>query len=613
MLGLVLAAMPVGPAPAFWHPDGSGAGAASTGTLAPPTDVSTVSSVTGVSVAWTPSTSPVPVAYIVTRTGASGDTDACGTGAAPTADAACIDTGVPAGAYTYLVTATQHTWTAISAPSGSVVVAHTVLGPAASFSVLGSTTVASTGDTTLSGDLGVSPSGTVSGFPPGIVGGDIHLADQLAADARSALVVAYDEADNRVPDTEFAGDLNGAVFTPGVHHTGAAMALTGSMTLDALGDPEAVFVFQVDAALNAAADSRVLLTGGARAENVYWQVLGAATIGADAIFAGTIMTPAAIVFGLDAELLGRALALGSVTMSGNAIRFTIAPPPSVTITGGATRVTKDTTPSIEGITDAAPGSAVTVTVGGRATSTTVQVGGTWSTVADELAAGVYVVEVRVRDAAGNNGIAAQQLTVEVSPAPIGLGESATYSVLSGSNVVGTGSSALDGDLGVSPGTSMTGFPPGTVGGAIHLGDDEAALAIASLEAALADGASRVGHTQFSGDLNGRVFHTGVHDTSAAMSLTGTVTLDAEGDPDAVFVFRMPAAMDTAAGSVVSLTGGAQASNVYWIVDGAATLGGASSFEGTILARGAITIGALTRITGRALSLATVTLDGATID
>jgi hypothetical protein len=142
------------------------------------------------------------------------------------------------------------------------------LGTAATFSVLAGTGVVSTGATNLSGDLGVSPSIVITGFPPGTVGGTIHAGDAAAARARSDVVTTYNDAADRTPDSTFAGDLNGQTFHPGVYRTAAAFALTGTLTLDAEGDPNAIFIFQVGAAMNTAAASNVNLIGGAQASHV---------------------------------------------------------------------------------------------------------------------------------------------------------------------------------------------------------------------------------------------------------------------------------------------------------------------------------------------------------
>jgi hypothetical protein len=479
--------------------------------------------------------------------------------------------------------------------------------------VLGGIGVTSTGFTTVSGDLGTSPSGTVVGFPPGIVAGTIHAVDPIAAQARADLNVAYDTADNRVADAEFSGDLNGRTFFAGVYHTAAALALTGTMTLDGQNNPNAVFIFQVDAALNTAAASHVNLINGAQASNVYWQALGAAGIGADATFAGTIMAAGAITVGANSELIGRALSKDMVTLGNNAIRFTAASPPTITITGGSSAVTKDTTPTLAGTSSAATGRVVTVTIAGQTLTTTVLANGTWNVTAAALIAGSYPVVASVRDAAGNAGTTSQTLAVEVNPAPVAIGATAPFSVLAGvAGVTSTGATTVSGDLGVSPGTAIVGFPPGIVAGTTHAGDATAAQAQADLTLAYNDADNRVPHTQIAGDLNGRTFHAGVHHSIAAITLTGTLTLDGEGDPNAIFIFQVDAALDTAASSHISLINGAQASNVYWQVLGTVGTGATSTFAGTILANGAITIGAGSELIGRALSKGGVTLGNDTI-
>ncbi|AMT81062.1 antifreeze protein [Arthrobacter alpinus] len=107
--------------------------------------------------------------------------------------------------------------------------------------------------------------------------GETHSSDLNAAQAKSDLLSAYNDAAGRVPTApDFAGDQNGKTFTPGIYHTAAAFTLTGTLTLDGQGDPNAVFIFQVDAALNTAAGSTITLVNGAQAPNVFWQVLGAA-------------------------------------------------------------------------------------------------------------------------------------------------------------------------------------------------------------------------------------------------------------------------------------------------------------------------------------------------
>jgi hypothetical protein len=190
---------------------------------------------------------------------------------------------------------------------------------------------------------------------------------------------------------------------------------------------------------------------------------------------------------------------------------------------------------------------------------------------------------------------------------VDLGSAGTYSVLAGTAVTNTGPTYIAGDVGVTPATSIVGFPPGTIGGSVHAGDPQAAQALTDLQTAYSDASSRTPNASFAGDLNGQTFYPGVYDTTSALALTGTLTLDGQGNPNAVFIFQVGAALNTAAASDINLINGAQATNVFWQVDGAAGTGAASSFSGTIMAAGAITIGAAATLTGRALSDGTVTL------
>lgn len=507
------------------------------------------------------------------------------------------------------LTAATSTEFAVTAPP--------LLGAARTFSVLAGTAVVNTGVSSISGDVGVSPGTAISGLGPHDVGGELHAGGVEAAHAQEATALAYAELAARpVPaENELVGDLGGRTLGPGVYHSTAALALTGVLTLDAQQDPDATFVFQADAAFDTAAGARIQLVGGAKAANVFWVVAGAAGAGAASQLAGTILSHGAITLGAGTALTGRALSTGTVTLAGNSVRFTSDLPPTMTIAGGATRTSKDPTPTISGTTTAPAASPVTVTLEGQVLSTTAAVDGTWAVTASTLAAGVHQVVAKVRAPSGDGASAAQALTVEVNPQPVVLGTAASFSVLASTGVVSTGVTHLSGNLGVSPSASVTGFGPsegGTLDGSIHAADVVASTARDDLVAALDDASTRLPHTEIAGDLGGRTFHGGVHHITAALALTGAVVLDGEGDPNSVFIFQTDAAFNTSAGSTVVLAGGAQASNVFWIVTGAAGSGANSSLAGSVLARGAITLGAGTTLEGRALSLGTVTLASNTL-
>jgi hypothetical protein len=482
------------------------------------------------------------------------------------------------------------------------------LGVAGHYSVLAGTAVVSTGATAVSADVGVSPGTSVTGLTSRQVGGDIHAGDTNAAQAQVDMNRAYDELAD-LPATGLEGDLGGRTIRPGVYHSNAALALTGNLVLDGENDPDAVFVFQVGAAFDMAAASSMVLINGAKASNIYWIVTGATGAGADALVSGNILSKGAITLGLGTVLIGRALSRATITLAGNTIRFNAALPPTLTITGGATRVTKDVTPTIAGTSSAPAASSITVTIAGQNMATTVAPDGSWAVTAASMPAGVYDITVKVRAPSGDGASAAQVLTVEVSPPLVELGAAATFSVLASTGVVNTGVTHLSGDLGVSPSPTVTGFGPsqGSLDGTVHAADDTAAAARGNLIAALDDASARPRNTEIVGDLDGRTFHAGVHHSTAALALTGSVTLDGEGDSNAVFIIQTDGALDTAAGSSVVLVNGAQAANVFWVVSGAASAGANSNLAGSILARGAITLGAGTSLEGQALSLGTVTL------
>jgi len=189
------------------------------------------------------------------------------------------------------------------------------LATAASYSVLGGQSVTNTGPSTLAADLGVSPGTAITGFPPGTVGGAVHAADAPASQAQSDLTIAYNSAAGRAASASVAGDLVGRRLLPGVYHSTSTLALTGTVTLDAQGDPSAVFIFQVASALTTFSASHVSTVNGTDPCHVFWQIGSSATLGTSSTFAGTVMALTSISVQTGAVVHGRALARnGSVTL-----------------------------------------------------------------------------------------------------------------------------------------------------------------------------------------------------------------------------------------------------------------------------------------------------------
>jgi len=200
------------------------------------------------------------------------------------------------------------------------------LGTSSSFAVLGGSTVTNTGTSTVNGDLGVSPGTAVTGFPPGIVtGGTIHSADAVADQAQVDLTAAYDALAGQACDTNLTDqDLGGMTLTPGVYCFDTSAQLTGVLTLDALGDPYSVFVFQIGSTLTTASDSSVSVINSATVCNVFWQIGSSATLSTGTTFVGSILALESITLNTGASIEGRALARnGAVTMDTNDIDISI--------------------------------------------------------------------------------------------------------------------------------------------------------------------------------------------------------------------------------------------------------------------------------------------------
>ena len=194
------------------------------------------------------------------------------------------------------------------------------LGTAESFGVLSGSAVTNTGPSVINGDLGVSPGTAISGFPPGTVNGTVYAADAVAGQAKSDLTTAYNDAAGRSPATSLPPDAGGLSLTPGVYSAPSTLGLTGALTLNAQGDPNAVFIFQIGSALTTATDSSVLLTNGAQACNVYWQVSSDATLGTRTAFQGTILAATSITADDAVTVDGRLLAgTGAVTLINDTI------------------------------------------------------------------------------------------------------------------------------------------------------------------------------------------------------------------------------------------------------------------------------------------------------
>ncbi|GAA1965224.1 choice-of-anchor P family protein [Amycolatopsis minnesotensis] len=213
---------------------------------------------------------------------------------------------------------------AVAVPAPAQAATSPPLGSAVNFAVLGAATVTNTGPTVVTGDLGVSPGTAVVGFPPGAVTGTIHTTDALAAQAQADIGTAITYAAGEPCDTNLSGqDLGGMTLPPAVYCFNSSAQLTGTLTLDAQGNPNAAWVFQIASSLTTGSNAAVVLTGGATPcnnNNITWQVGASATVGTGTAFTGNVLAGTSVTFNAGASGTGGLYAhTGAVTMDANQV------------------------------------------------------------------------------------------------------------------------------------------------------------------------------------------------------------------------------------------------------------------------------------------------------
>lgn len=426
------------------------------------------------------------------------------------------------------------------------------LGTAASFGALAGGAISGTGH--VKGDVG---SGTGAIAPAITSTGTIYPTGHAAATAALAdFADAYDDGKNRTPDvllSAAAYELGGTTLKAGVYKIGAAATLASPVTLNAEGNPDAVFIIQITGAFGATASvGNVVLANDAQSANVFWIVEGAVSMGASTQMQGNILGGAAITFGATTTINGRALA-GSAAGT-LALATTVSVPVEPSVVGD--RVWFDSNGN--GIQDPAEST------------------------------GFANVPVTLRQ------LVLESLTID-------LGTAANFGALAGGAISGSGNVA--GNVGSGTGAIA---PAITSTGTIYpTGHALAMTALADFATAYNDGKNRTPDFLLSAaayELGGTTLTPGVHKIGAAATLASPVTLDAQGDPEAVFIVQITGAFGTTAsvGNVV-LANDAKSANVFWIVEGAVSVGANSHMEGNILGGAAVTFGASTTMSGRALA------------
>ncbi|HNP17183.1 MAG TPA: ice-binding family protein [Fulvivirga sp.] len=210
-------------------------------------------------------------------------------------------------------------------PIQTVIQAKVIVAGVSGLAVLAGESITNTGATSITGDVGLSPGTSLDGFPPGEYTGVLHINNNIATQAKLDLKTAYDNAAGRTSTdiVTLSGNIGGLTLTPGLYKSTSSLAISsGDLTFDAKGNADAVFIIQIASALTTTSGRQVILSGGAHAKNIFWQVGSSATFGTTSVFKGTVMAMQSITFNTGATLDGKALArTGSITMEGNTIVY----------------------------------------------------------------------------------------------------------------------------------------------------------------------------------------------------------------------------------------------------------------------------------------------------
>lgn len=400
-----------------------------------------------------------------------------------------------------------------------------VLGTTANFALFSSNgAVSNTGLSQITGNVGTNV-GASTNF--GNVDGVMTDSNASSATAAADLIIAYNQLNAATPNFFPAPLLgNGQTLTAGTYSIGQSATLDNTLTLDGGGNPNAVFIFKIQGAFSSTSGSKVVLTNGAVACNVFWKIEGLVDLATNTEMKGTVVANnAAIVLNSGASIEGRALSTtGAITVSGVTVRKPV-------------------------------------------------------------------------------GCGSPVLTGPAAPV---LRSVACFSIFTGSGTVtNTGISKVVGDIGSNVGLT-TGYNALDVTGTIHSNPDNA-TAICALDLGnvytylntLPVDIELLYPAAFGQNL---VLTPHTYLLNAATVLNGTVTLNAQGNPDAVFVIKIVGALSTSTYANVVLVNQAQAKNVFWKVDGAVSLNDYANFKGTVIGNnGAINLNTGVVIEGRVLS------------
>ena len=404
--------------------------------------------------------------------------------------------------------------------------------------------------TITSGDIGVAPGTSITGNYQ-LQSGTAHRDDAYAQQCASDMKTAYSQAASQTCTNLIASDLGSLTLTSGVYCTpsGKFIVSAGTVTLDGQGNPYAEWVFQTESTLVTAGATSFKLVNNARAANVYWAIGSSATLGSSSNFVGNILAQVSITLGSGSAIVGRGLAEAAVTFAS-----------------------------------------------GSESDQGMQVIG--------LPA-VYVLATRK---------SAKLLSTSTPTSSIDLGGCQNSALQAQSEITFDGSKTVinSGNIGIAPGTSITGSYQ-LNDGSVHINDAYATQCMSDSKTAYSQAASQTCTNHIATDLSGLTLTPGVYcSPSGEFTLTtGSVTLNALGNPYAEWVFQTDTTFITSPDTSVVLEANAQASNVYWAIGTSATIGVSSSMQGNILAQVSITFDSGSEIVGRGLAQTAITFASGT--
>ena len=419
-----------------------------------------------------------------------------------------------------------------------------------------------------------------------------HIEDAATEQCKLDLQAVYNYISALTPTaTLIAANLSGSTITPGIYLINSALDLTINLTLNAQGNPNALFIFKIVGAFTTAASINIILINGASANNVYWHGTAAIGAGAGASLKGTFMTNAgAVAFGAGVSLEGRALTvLGEVSISGSILTSCILPQATtVTLTqptcSVATGTIAVTAPLGAGLTYSINGTDFTNTTG----------------LFTKVPAGNYTVTSKNTEGC----LSMTNVTiVGFGHAPV-LGTVSDFILFTSAGAVGnTGISVISGGaIGTNFG-AITGFE--SIDCEKHTQDAQTIQCAIDLQKAFNE-IKDITPTAIitAASLSGGTFTPGVYQINTAAAVTINLTLDAQNNPNALFIFKVTGAFSLAAAVNTLLINGASVNNIFWNVDGAVSAGAGANLKGTFLALvGEISLGDGASLQGRALTIA----------